>query len=401
MDTGLEHLPEFSFERDPAAPFDPPPQRMRWLREEGLPRVRLWNEKPAWVVTRYADQRVLQSRQCLSADDRHANYPYFSAGLAAGGVRTLITMDGDEHSEHRGRFREAFSARRLRRLAPRIEAIVTSALDAMEEQGPPCDLVTAFALPVPSRVICELLGVPYEDHAFFEQAAAEITDATSGPQTARAAWQRLGTYLADLADAKAEKPENDLMSELARNLASGRVSREECANDSILLLLGGHETTANMITLGTSMLLQHPEALAQVRHGGPETVAAAVDELARLLSVAQGGRRRVATTDIEISGSLIRAGDAVILAADAANRDPDAFEDPDELKIDRQARHHLGFGHGAHRCLGETLGRMELEAALPALLRRFPTLRLDRPLEELRFRTDLMIYGLFEMPVTW
>ncbi|GAA0347454.1 cytochrome P450 [Streptomyces blastmyceticus] len=402
MDHTAECLPEFGFRRDPEAPFDPPPERMRWLEQEGLPRVRLWNGGTAWVISGYEEQRLLLADPRISADDRHPNYPFFSSGSqAVGRTRTFLRMDGAEHSEHRRRFLPGFSARRMRALVPRIEEITSAALDAMEKTGPPCDLMTAFALPVPSRVICELLGVAYADHEFFERDCVELTDINSSAEVVCAAWRRILEYLAALADAKAEDPADDLMSVLAQEMAAGRISREQCASDALLILLGGHETTANMIALGSCLLLQHPGQLVRVRDGEPQDVARAVDELMRFLSVAQSGRRRVATADIEVAGGVIRAGDGVIFAGDVANRDPRVFEEPGRLDVGRQARYHLGFGHGPHRCPGESLARLELQVAIPALLRRFPGLRLDRPLGELRFRSDSMNYGVQEMPVSW
>lgn len=156
-----------------------------------------------------------------------------------------------------------------------------------------------------------------------------------------------------------------------------------------------------MIALGTCALLQNPEQLAAVRDGSPERVAGAVEELLRYLTITHLGRRRVAVEDIEVGGQLIRAGDAVICATDVANRDPEVFEEPERLDIDRQARRHLAFGSGPHQCLGQNLARVELQLAYPALLRRLPGLRLDRPLDEIPFRTDMAVYGVHELPVAW
>ncbi|RKN43967.1 cytochrome P450 [Streptomyces hoynatensis] len=387
-----------------SCPFDPPPEIARQAATARLSRVRLWNGSTAWLVTRHADQVALLRDPRISADSRHPGFPYVSP---AGAVtrrenRTFISMDEPEHLDQRRRFTADFSVRRTRELRPAIERLVARLLDDMAEAGPPADLVRAFALPLPSLVICELLGVPYADHAFFQRLSSVLVDTTSGAEAAVAASRELGEYLGDLVEAKLARPGDDLLSHLARDyLATGRSTRRECVNQARLLLVAGHETTANMIALGTCLLLRHPEQLAVVREGTPEQVENAVEELLRYLNVVHLGRRRVATADIEIAGEVIRAGEAVILPGETANRDPGVFPEPDRLDLGRRARRHLAFGSGPHQCLGQNLARLELQLAYPALLRRFPGLRLERPLEEMRFREDMVIYGVHELPVAW
>ncbi|CAM5286708.1 cytochrome P450 [Streptomyces canarius] len=199
-----------------------------------------------------------------------------------------------------------------------------------------------------------------------------------------------------------DHPGDDLLSRVAaEQFATGLSTREQCADEARLLLIAGHETTANMIALGTCAFLQHPEQLAAVRDGSPERVEGAVEEMLRYLTVAHMGRRRVALEDIEIGGVRIAAGDGIIFASDAANRDPEVFEHPERLDIDRSARRHMAFGSGPHQCLGQNLARVELQLAYPALFRRFPGLRLDRPLDEIPFRTAMAVYGVHELPVSW
>jgi cytochrome P450 len=170
----------------------------------------------------------------------------------------------------------------------------------------------------------------------------------------------------------------------------------------VLLLLGGHETTANMITLGTLLLLQHPEQAALVRETeDPQVVVGAVEELLRFLTIAHLGRRRTALADIEIAGQTIRKGEGVIMLAELANRDPSVFPDPDRLDLTRDARRHQAFGSGTHHCIGQPLARMELQVIYPALLRRIPTLRLATGLDQVPFKYDAVIYGAHELLVTW
>ncbi|MEK8171749.1 cytochrome P450 [Streptomyces sp. M19] len=236
----------------------------------------------------------------------------------------------------------------------------------MEKAGPPADLVASFALPLPSLVICELLGVPYEDHDFFQRSSAIALNSRSSPEVALAASQELIDYLGDLVEAKAADPADDLLSRLAtEQLVTGRSTKDECAKEARLLLVAGHETTANMTALGICALLQHPDQLAVVRDGDPARVANAVEELLRYLSVVHVGRRRVATADITVGDQVIKEGDGIIFATDLGNRDPEVFADPDRLDVDRQARRHVAFGSGPHQCLGQNLARAELQLAYP------------------------------------
>ncbi|MFF1630749.1 cytochrome P450, partial [Streptomyces sp. NPDC058272] len=163
-----------------------------------------------------------------------------------------------------------------------------------------------------------------------------------------------------------------------------------------------HETTANMIALGTLALLQHPDQLAQLRESDdPKLIASAVEELLRYLTIVHSGRRRVALEDIEIGGQTIRAGDGVILANDIGDRDPGAFPDPDRLEVDRNPRHHVAFGFGVHQCLGQPLARVELQVVYGTLYRRIPNLRPAIDLDAIPFKHDGAVYGVYELPVTW
>ncbi|MFD9427277.1 MULTISPECIES: cytochrome P450 [unclassified Streptomyces] len=182
----------------------------------------------------------------------------------------------------------------------------------------------------------------------------------------------------------------------------GELSPSEAARTGVLLLIAGHETTANMIALGTLALLQHPEQLAALREAqDPKLVAGAVEELLRYLHITHSGRRRVAREDIAVAGQLVRAGDGLVIPNDIGNRDPDAFTDPDHLDIHRDARHHVAFGFGVHQCLGQPLARMELQVVYGTLYRRIPTLRLAAELNDIPFKHDGSVYGVYELPVTW
>jgi cytochrome P450 len=270
--------------------------------------------------------------------------------------------------------------------------------------GPkPVDLITAFALPLPSLVICHLLGVPYADHEFFQDRSREMLNATGDPAEALRAGKDLGQYLHTLIKAKEAEPGDDLLSRLVDSrLRTEELTSREVTSMAMLLLIAGHETTANQFGLGVAALLRNPEQAAQLRDAtDPDVVNGAVEELLRLLTITHFGRRRVAVEDVEVRGTLIRAGNGVIAAADIANRDPDVFADPDRFDPTRKPNRHVAFGFGVHQCLGQPLARLELQIAFPALLRRFPDLRLAVDFDEIAYRDKLPIYGPKALPITW
>jgi cytochrome P450 len=396
-------VPAYPMQRD--HPFDPPPQLSRLRTENPVSRVRLWDGSRPWLITGYADQRAVLADRRFSADVRRPGYPHVTAASAARRrrSRSFIAMDEPEHGRYRKMVTSTFMIKRVEQLRPRIQRIVDGRIDDMLAAGPPTDLVTAFALPVPSLVICELLGVSYADHEFFQKCSRIMVDSTSPAEKATAASDELKAYLEDLLDAKNAAPADDLLSQLVvEQLRTGGMTRSEIADMGLLLLIAGHETTANMIALGTLTLLNHPDQLAELRvTDDPRLVASAVEELLRYLNIAHSGRRRVATEDVEVGGQLIRAGEGVIVATDSGNRDEKVFADPDTLDIHRQARHHVAFGYGVHQCLGQPLARVELQVVYGTLYRRMPTLRPAVELAEIPFKHDMVVYGVHELPVTW
>ncbi len=224
----------------------------------------------------------------------------------------------------------------------------------------------------------------------------------AGQERQLAALGRLTDYLDRLLGEKLDAPGEDLLSGLAERVDAGELSRREAAQMSVLLLIAGHETTANMIALGTLALLQNPDQLAELRDTeDPAVITGAVEELLRYLHITHDGRRRVALEEIDIAGEVIRPGEGIIFPNDIANRDPGAFPEPDRLDIHRDARHHVAFGFGAHQCLGQPLARMELQIAYATLLRRVPTLRLATEIERVPFKHDGAVYGVYELPVSW
>ncbi|WP_261574589.1 cytochrome P450 [Frankia gtarii] len=359
----------------------------------------------AHLVSRYDDVReVLSDSARFSTADRHALTPPDAAGLteqeyARARVGNLLTYDPPEHTRLRRMLTPEFTVRRMRALRPRIVEIVEAALDDVERAGRPADLVSTFALPVPSLVICELLGVPYADRADFQRRTVDQLDASHPPERRLALQQASRAYMATLVERARREPGEDILGMLVREHGDD-VSAEELVGIASLLLLAGHETTANMLGLGTLALLRHPDQLARVRDD-PASVEPAVEELLRWLSIVHAGIPRTATTEVTIAGSTIAAGEHVVLALPGANRDPALVDDPDRLDITREPTGHVAFGHGLHHCLGAPLARLELRIAYPALLRRFPGLALAVPYEQIAFRPYSVIHGLQALPVTW
>jgi pentalenic acid synthase len=391
-----------AFPQDRTCPYHPPTGYDPLRAARPLARVTLFDGREVWLVTGHSAARRLLADQRLSTDRTRDGFPITSPRLAAVPNRrstALLGVDDPEHRAQRRMVLPEFTLKRAAALRPEIQRIVDEHLDAMTAQGPPADLVTAFALPVPSMVICALLGVPYADHEFFQEQSRRLLrgPAATDVQQARA---RLEEYLGRLVDGKRENPGTGLLDELIRGpLAEGRTDRAELVALALILLVAGHETTANMISLGTYTLLRHPDRLAELR-ADPGLLPDAVEELMRTLSIADG-LLRLATEDIEIDGETIRAGEGVVFSTSVINRDAAVYPDPDALDFRRPARHHVAFGFGIHQCLGQNLARAEMEIALGSLLARLPGLRLAVPAEEIPFKPGDTIQGMLELPVAW
>jgi len=304
-------------------------------------------------------------------------------------------MDGPEHARYRRLLTGKFTVRRMRLLTERVEQVTAEHLDGMERHGAPVDLVEAFAQPIPALMICELLGVPYDDHDFFRRNVAPLNDPGGSMDDKMAAIDALGEYLYRLIVAKRAEPTDDILGELTTT----ELTDEELTSIAFLLLGAGLDTTANMLALGTFALLQHPDQLTALRED-PGKMEGAVEELLRYLTITHTGMR-AALEDVEVGGQLVKAGETVAISAMAANRDPLKFPDPDRFDIHRKAAGHASFGHGVHQCLGQQLARVQMRVAFTGLLARFPGLRLAVPAEEVPLRTSSDIYGVHALPVAW
>jgi len=383
--------------------FDPAPELAELRDGAGVGKVTTPFGVDAWLVTRFADVRAV-----LGDWERFSNggMERFRRGgllgatpeeIAERRAGNLLAFDPPDHTRLRRMLTPEFTVRRIRRLEPRIKEIVEEHLDAMERAGSPADLVQAFALPVPSLVICELLGVPYADRADFQRRSGRLLNVGLPMDERMAAQQESREYMRELVARARTAPGEDLIGMLIREHGDD-LATEELVGIANLLLLAGHETTSNMLSLGTLALLRHPEQLALLRED-PELVDPAVEELLRWLSIVHSGTSKVTTAEVEIGGRTIPAGELVMCALPAANRDPELVADPDRLDITRGTGGHAAFGHGLHHCLGAPLARMEMRTAFPALFARFPGLRAVE--DDARFRSFHVVYGLTELPVAW
>ncbi|MDX2931454.1 cytochrome P450 [Streptomyces ipomoeae] len=381
--------------------LDPAPEFAKWRAEEPVRRVTIWGDNSPWLITRHEDARTVLADPRFSADATLDGFPGFRQQSPPRLPGQFFMMDPPDHTRLRRVLIPDFTFRRVEQLRPAVARICAELLDSMTADGATtADLVESYALPLPSLTICELLGVPYEDHDFFQRQAKAISSLTSGPEEMTAARKALSTYLGELLDLRTREPADDLISRLAQDrVATGEVTAAEAVGIAMLLLVAGHETTANMFPLAVVALLRHPEQLAALR-AEPDLWPGAVEELLRHLTVAHTGLRRIATEDVEVAGVRIRAGEGVVVAIHAANRDPAAFPDPDELDVRRNAAGHLAFGHGLHQCIGQSLARAELQTGLPTLFDRLPNLRLTaRPEDSMLVMNS--INGVRALPVEW
>ncbi|MEU6736281.1 cytochrome P450 [Streptomyces physcomitrii] len=391
-----------AFPQDRTCPYHPPAAYDPLRGGPPLKRVTFFDGRSVWAVTGHATARELLGDPRLSSDSQNPAWPVPSAryvGLL--NRRTpLLQVDDPEHRRQRRLLIPSFTLKRVQSLRPGIEETADGLLDALLGRGNEAELVGEFALPMPSKVICRLLGVPFADHDFFEEQARRLL---RGPELSDVedARDRLEGYLRRIIEEKQVRPGEGLLDEIIREQADveGEFDPQELAELAFILLIGGHETTANMISLSVFTLLQHPERLAELR-ADRALLPTAVEELMRHLSIVEG-MLRVATEDIEIAGETIRKDEGVVFSLSLVNRDESVYSHPDVLDWQRTARHHIGFGYGIHQCLGQNLARAELEIALDRLLTRLPGLRLAAPAEEIPHKPGDTIQGIVQLPVTW
>lgn len=401
MPQDLAHPPRFPFRR--ADPLQPPPQYAQARAAQPAYPVTLWDGRRAWIVTRYDDVRAVATDPRFSGEFANPGFPAVTEARVTvdKNERAFVGMDNPRHDHYRRMFTKEFGTKRIFALRPKIAAIADRLIDDLVAQPQPADLVATLAVPFPSLVMCDLVGSPYEDHQFIIECAAGRHGLLQTPAQAEQKARALADYFRELIRHKEATPGDDLVSRiLEEHVKPGNLSRDDFAEIGAMILRAGHDTTTNMIGLGTFILLQHPEQAAAVRDD-EDAVPGAIEELLRYVSPVQFVPRRVALEDVTMGEATIRKGEGVFALNPAANRDPAVFADPDKFDVHRDASRHVAFGWGIHQCLGQVLARTELAVVLPKLLQRLPNLRIAAREGEIRFKDDMQIYGVHNLPVAW
>jgi cytochrome P450 len=398
MTSTTSDLPVIPLQRAAQCPLAPPIEFESWREEPGLQQA-MWNGQPTWIVSRYQDIRAALVDPRLSAD----TLPNVIRPSSEESTPVIFArIDDPEHHRLRRMMTSQFTFRRTEAMRPQIQELVDHYLNKMIDAGPPADIVRDFALPVPSLVIALLLGVPPEDLELFQHNTSVGLDVNSTEEQRVQGFAEMYGYIQELVARKAREPGDDLISRLVIDyVATGQLDNDTVAVNGVIMMQAGHETTANMISLGTVALLEHPDMFERLgQTDDPVVIAYAVEELMRYLTIVHAQVDRIATEDLAIAGQLIRAGDRLLMNLPAGNWDSEFVDSPEKLDIQRNARGHLAFGYGTHQCIGANLARVEMQVAFATLARRLPGLQLAVPPDELRFK-EADIYGMKELPVTW
>ncbi|MFC4011704.1 cytochrome P450 [Nonomuraea purpurea] len=394
-------------------PFDSPPGLQQRRGKGPVQPLPLLNGAQAWLVTGFDEARTVLADARFSADKvRHRDAtslqphevaaspePDTAPNVESRDDGMFVFMDPPEHTRLRRLLTGQFTVRRMRALEARVTEIAVEHIEAMAAAGTEADLVPAFALPLPSLVICELLGVDYADRAEFQERTSTGLNAKASDEERAKARFELHAFMQRLVTGKRAKPADDLLSGLIHD-ADPPLTDAQLTDVALILLAAGHETTANMLGLGTYALLEHPEQLAALR-ADPTLIDNTVEELLRYLTIIQLGVTRVTTQPVTLAGVDIPAGATVVIATPEANRDPQHWPEPDRLDLHRPRTPHLAFGHGVHQCLGQQLARIEMRIGLGELFTRLPALRLAVPADEVPLRNEMLIFGVHSLPVTW
>ena len=385
----------------PVSPADPEPEVLAQFKNCPVVQGELPDGSTAWLVGGYG-----QVRQVLT-DQRFSRALAAAPGRSLQGIElsaadSIIAMDPPEHTRLRRLVASAFTVRRVEALRPRVAAITDELIGAFTARPQPADLMTSLSMPLPVRVICELLGVPASDMEQFRAwSATLISDWEQDSDEIMTALVELYEYFTELIKIKRARPGDDLLSALCSARDSrDRLSEEELTNLACTILVAGYETTASHIGLSLLALLDHPAELARLR-ADPQLIPGAVEELLRYVRIGVLPLARITTDDVELGGVTISAGEVVLPMNMAANRDPSVFSEPDRFDVSRAPLSHLGFGSGAHHCLGAQLARVELQEALRGLVTRLPGLALAVPPADLRFKQGMAIRNLRALPITW
>ncbi|KAF9456608.1 cytochrome P450 55A2 [Collybia nuda] len=400
---GNAAVPKFPFSRPYGV--EPPIEYAQLRVNTPVSKVELWDGSHVWLVTKHKDVCDVLTDERLSKIRTRPGFPEMNAGgkAAAKNRPTFVDMDPPDHGRQRGMVAPTFTPEIAEEMRPLIQKTVDEMLDIMVQKGckEPVDLVPNFSLPVPSRMIYSILGIPMEDLEYLTTCNAIRTNGSATASQASNASNDLLQYLGKVTDKKITNPSNDLISRLVvEQLRPGHLTREDVVQIAFLMLVAGNATMVNMINLGVVTLLQHPKQLNEFKKD-PSLAKGLVEELSRFHTASAMATRRVATVDIMLNGQLIKAGEGIIASNQSANRDEDVFVHPDSFDIHRPTGPQLGFGYGVHRCVAESLARAEMEIALTSLFQRLPNLKLAIPFSEIKYTCPTADVGITELPIVW
>lgn len=394
---------EFPVKR--GCPMHQPAQYPAFRDQKGPVKVRFWNGTEGLLFTRYEDIQAVLGSDKFSAVPTRKGFPTLSAArdAIAHSDLTFLRMDAPDHGYYRRMLTKEFMVKRVASMKPHIAQLVDELLTEMIRKGSPGDIVQDFSLPLTSRVITDLLGIPYADREFFNEQSRLKLVVSQDPSIALEAQRKTTAYLDKLLHERTADPGkyDDLIDRLVvEQVIPGHLSHDMAVRMCDLLMQAGHETTANQIALGVIEFLNNPDQLKKLR-SDPSQLGKAMEELLRFSSIVQFNSTRVATADVDINGFLVRKDTGVCAVVPAANHDPAKFACPEVFDIERDAAQHLAFGFGAHQCLGQNLARAELDAVFSVIFDRLPNLKIAVDLDRLPFKIDSIVFGLESLPVTW
>ena len=397
----IKKYPSFPFKRENG--FDLPKEYSFSRKNEPVFPVKLWNNKRAWIITNYRYFRKLIFDKRFSGDFSHFNFPTVTKARKEIDKleKAFVGMDNPKHGHYRNMFESEFTTKKMFNLKPKIESIADELLDKIEFEGKHFDLVQDLAVELPAMVMCELFGSPYEDRHFVLKCAAGRHGLSQSVIEAKESANNLVKYCRELIKKKQKNIGTDMLSRVIQNyVLTEKLNIDELSNICSMMLRAGHDTTTNMISLGTLLFLENREELNKFIKD-ESTTDTAIEELLRYLSPVQFAPRRVALEDVEFMGVPIQKGEGVFTIIPSANRDDYAFEKPENFNICRKKNNHMAFGFGIHTCLGQTLARIELQVVFRKLFKKFPNLKLVQKFEEIPFKYDSQIFGLYKLLVSW
>ncbi|MGM4884398.1 MULTISPECIES: cytochrome P450 [unclassified Rhizobium] len=384
--------------------IEPSPEMLALRAKGPIHRVRLPSGHECWWVTGYDEAKAVLS----DAAFRPAGMPptdFTPDSVILGSPGWLVSHEGDEHARLRTIVAPAFSNSRVKLLTQQVEAITVQLFDTLAVQPQPADLRRHVSFPLPAKVISALMGVPFEEHAFFAGLSDEVMthQHESGPRSASGlAWEELRAYIHGKIRGKRQEPGDNLLTDLLAAVDQGKATEEEAIGLAAGVLVAGHESTVAQIEFGLLAMFRHPQQRERLVRD-PSLVDKAVEEILRMYSPGAGwdGIMRYPRTDVTIAGVHIPAESKVLVGLPATSFDPRHFKDPEVFDIGRDANPHLAFSYGQHNCIGAALARLELKAVFGSIFQRFPALRLAVAPEELKLRKEIITGGFEEMPVIW